>query len=101
LVEYKTESYVLFTGLMESIHQEALENLFHLATGTKKFISQMQDSPATSPHNGRRNKPSLALNFKGDLGRSTPEAGAAKTQRNSPCPCDSGKKYKQCCGRPV
>jgi preprotein translocase subunit SecA len=29
----------------------------------------------------------------------TPETGGKKVARNDPCPCGSGKKYKQCCGK--
>ena len=101
LVEYKNESYELFTSLMESIHREALGNLFHSATGLEKFLRQIRDSPATPPRDGRGNNAGLALNFQRESGGNPQEPGTSRPSRNSPCPCGSGKKYKQCCGRSV
>ena len=101
LVEYKTESYVLFSDLMESIHQQALENLFSSATGLEKFLRQMQGSPLTMLHDAEKSSPQITLNFQSEPGGKAPKNPAEKTQRNSPCPCGSGKKYKQCCGKPI
>ncbi len=99
LVEYKNESYVLFTGLMESIHREALQNLFQSASGLGRFVRQMRDSAGTPPRDGDPHNPRLELNLQSEPGGSSPEPGASRPRRNSPCPCGSGKKYKQCCGR--
>lgn len=100
LVEYKNEAYILFNGLMEHIHRMALQNLFRNATGLGNYLRQMRESPETLSHGGGRKSPQITLNFPtgatGDAGATRAE----KPRRNSPCPCGSGKKYKQCCGKP-
>ncbi len=101
LVEYKNESYVQFSALMESIHRQALGNLFHLVGDLEKFLSQMRDSPGVPLPSGQEKNSSLALNFKREPGGNSKESELEKTPRNSPCPCESGKKYKQCCGKSV
>lgn len=98
LVEYKNEAYELFSNLMESIHREALQNLFRSASGLENFLRQLRDSP---PRDGAGNRPQFALNFQREPGGSAPEPGAGTPGRNSPCPCGSGKKSKQCCGKPA
>ncbi len=92
LVEYKNEAYVLFTGLMESLHREALQNLFRSAIGLGAYLRQMRDAPEALSHGIEGKSPQITLNF-----QSTP--AAEKPGRNSPCPCGSGKKFKQCCGK--
>ncbi|MES2658599.1 MAG: preprotein translocase subunit SecA [Verrucomicrobiota bacterium] len=86
LVEYKNEGYELFVNLMDTIRQEALQNLFRSAAGLGAFLAQLQsDSPADS---------TLKLNL--------PERKSQSTEvpsRNAACTCGSGKKFKQCCGR--
>ena len=101
LVEYKNEAYVLFTGLMEHIHRKALQNLFRTAIGIGTYLKQMRDAPETLTQGGGMAKsPRLALNFPPQAPPESPASAAEKPRRNSPCPCGSGKKYKQCCGKP-
>ncbi|MES2476912.1 MAG: preprotein translocase subunit SecA [Verrucomicrobiota bacterium] len=87
LVEYKNEGYDLFVTLMEEIKREALQNLFRAAAGLESFLTQLRNAPAVE------NAPTL--NF--------PERSAAAPTgavgRNDACPCGSGRKFKQCCGR--
>jgi preprotein translocase subunit SecA len=84
LVEYKNEGYELFVTLMDAIKQDALQNLFRSAAGLKAFLAQL--------HSGTATEGTLKLNL--------PERKPAGTPgRNDACTCDSGKKFKQCCGR--
>jgi preprotein translocase subunit SecA len=87
LVEYKNEAYELFTSLMDEIRQQALQNLFRAAAGLGAFLAQQHhpDPPPTP----------LTLN----LPASPPPRTIQAPGRNATCPCGSGKKYKQCCGR--
>ena len=121
LIEYKTEAYDLFVQLMGSIDQEALQNLFRSAANLEAFLRQLQEMPqelhgpeeAEPPHYEYENLAST-----GSSGNIDPEAlpaGGATVHlnlpkrrpsfdietsgRNAPCPCGSGKKFKQCCGR--
>lgn len=87
LVEYKNEAYGLFISLMDEIRQDAFENLFRAAVGIRGFLAQHHHpEPPSTP---------LTLN----LPSSTQPRAAQAPGRNATCPCGSGKKYKQCCGR--
>ena len=105
LVEYKNEAFDMFTELMENIRGEILSNLFRGTTNLQafdKFLGSLpfnllhQDpeamaaKPASAEPEGAEPPAKIELPFK----REMPKAG-----RNDPCPCGSGKKFKNCCGR--
>jgi preprotein translocase subunit SecA len=87
LVEYKNEAYGLFISLMDEIRQDAFRNLFRAAVGIRAFLAQ--------PHLPEPPPTPLTLN----LPSSTQPRTAQAPGRNATCPCGSGKKFKQCCGR--
>ena len=96
LVEYKRESFSMFEEMMADFHKEALTLLFR---------AQVQTADETRRRTPQRTvhayKPAAIT------GGKTTEAGRQaqfrrtkkKIGRNDPCPCGSGKKYKNCCGR--
>jgi preprotein translocase subunit SecA len=119
LVEYKAEAYDMFTELMANIKNEVLHNLFRSTSNLQAFENFLATlpqflmrehaptSPTATPDRVRQPQPVGALagvegngdgagEVKLDLPvrRSIPKVG-----RNEPCPCGSGKKYKNCCGR--
>ncbi|MGA3172440.1 MAG: preprotein translocase subunit SecA [Chthoniobacteraceae bacterium] len=114
LIEYKNEAYEMFVELMTNIKNEVLNNLFRSTSNLMAFetflknlparLSQQQNDPnANKPAAVRPNQPTPATQAlepasEDKIGipvrKQTPKAG-----RNSPCPCGSGKKYKNCCGR--
>ncbi len=119
LVEYKAEAYEMFTELMANIKNEVLHNLFRSTSNLQAFENFLATlpqflmrehaptSPTATPDRIRQPQPVGALagvegngdgagEVKLDLPvrRSMPKVG-----RNEPCPCGSGKKYKNCCGR--
>lgn len=115
LVEYKNEAYTLFVGLMDSIDNEVLNNLFRSTTNLEKFEQFMHNLPfqlsgkEPPPGIGQDN---IAVTGSGQAGAGQGEGGdgglklnlprrrpTIKTGRNEPCPCGSGKKFKSCCGR--
>jgi len=115
LVEYKNEAYVMFSELMESIKTEVLSNLFRSTTNLQAFESLIGSLPQNLIHAappGLATEPQPAMAGGPDP---TTEQGGPKTEkkkmelplrrempkvgRNEPCPCGSGKKYKNCCGR--
>jgi len=112
LVEYKNEAYKLFVSLMASIDEETLHNLFRFTTrmdsilegqpqetsgGTEDAMSS--DNVASSGSSGDIPSTAAAPN-EGNLKLNLPKRRPiAKTGRNEPCTCGSGKKFKQCCGR--
>jgi preprotein translocase subunit SecA len=118
LIEYKNEAYNLFVTLMDAIKQEALQNLFRSAANLEAFLKQLHSAPqqlhggeealtrdniGSSGSSGNLD-PSLAPSPEGtqlklNLPKRKPSFSIETTGRNAPCPCGSGKKYKNCCGR--
>jgi len=118
LIEYKNEAYNLFVTLMDSIKQEALQNLFRSAANLEAFLKQLHSAPQQL-HGGEETltrdnigmsgssgdiDPSMAPSPEGtqlklNLPKRKPSFSIESAGRNAPCPCGSGKKYKQCCGR--
>jgi preprotein translocase subunit SecA len=120
LIEYKTEAFDMFVELMSNIKNEVLHNLFRstsnlqafenfLATLPQFLLKEQAPTSATStgPVPGRHGDRAPAgdgVSSNGDgselkldlapVRRDTPKVG-----RNEPCPCGSGKKFKNCCGR--
>lgn len=110
LVEYKNDGYAMFVELMESIKSEVLNNLFRSTTNLKAFEKLLGSLPQNLLHNMLDRDITLAGQAADDAGdddedepvqtlelptrRDMPKVG-----RNDPCPCGSGKKYKNCCGR--
>jgi preprotein translocase subunit SecA len=120
LIEYKTEAYEMFVELMANIKNEVLHNLFRstsnlqafenfLATLPQFLLREHAPTAPTANAPAARRQPAHALagaaiaengdgaeEVKLDLPvrRAMPKVG-----RNEPCPCGSGKKYKNCCGR--
>jgi preprotein translocase subunit SecA len=120
LIEYKTEAYDMFVELMANIKNEVLHNLFRSTSNLQAFENFLaslpqfllrEDAPTAPAANAsarvRQPQPVGALAgvaMDGDgagevsidlpVRRSLPKVG-----RNDPCPCGSGKKFKNCCGR--
>jgi preprotein translocase subunit SecA len=121
LVEYKAEAFEMFSQLMASIKSEVLSNLFRSTTNLMAFeqflatlpFSTTSDLPgaprtAPAPRGPLPRKENLGFpqresddNGNGELELVLPSVrrDAPKVGRNDPCPCGSGKKYKNCCGR--
>ena len=120
LIEYKTEAYEMFVDLMANIKNEVLHNLFRSTSNLQAFENFLSTLPqfllrehaptsptATGPVPGRqgeRMSSTVAGNGDGDgaelkLDLAPVRRGVPKVGRNEPCPCGSGKKFKNCCGR--
>ena len=102
-IEYKREAYGMFQNMMASIREELTDLLFkikiekgvphpaHRVWNTEIFV--YQDSSLLD----RRPQPQVTSAAKER--RMEPIRVGTKVGRNQPCPCGSGKKYKQCCGK--
>ncbi|MCW1883500.1 preprotein translocase subunit SecA [Luteolibacter flavescens] len=112
LVEYKVEAYELFSQLMASIELEALQNLFRSAGNLEGILRQLHGIPQQLQGGEEPGSRSTALFQESDSGeikinlpkRRPPsfnigDTSSESTNRNAPCPCGSGKKFKQCCGK--
>jgi preprotein translocase subunit SecA len=91
LVEYKTEGFALFQGMIKAIKEEFLRYLFHIEVGVEPQLKE-EKVPILIGSEGREALQSVSS-------RRKKTGKKKKIGRNDPCPCGSGKKYKKCCGR--
>ena len=85
LVEYKMSGYEMFDEMTQNIKEETVRILFHVHVEQKVEREQVAKVTGT-------NKDDSA-------GKSPTKRMEAKVYPNDPCPCGSGKKYKQCHGK--
>ena len=85
LVEYKMAGFDMFDDMISSIQEDTIRLLYHVQVEQKVEREQVAKVTGTN---------------KDDTAQNTPKKREhAKVYPNDPCPCGSGKKYKQCCGR--
>lgn len=84
LVEYKLNGYEMFDAMTANIQEDTVRLLMHVRIEQKVEREQVAKVTGTN---------------KDDSVQKGPVKKDAKIYPNSPCPCGSGKKYKQCCGR--
>lgn len=96
LIEYKKEAYDLFNKMMFEIQGDTVKHLFRTKFGVQ--IMNMQDDEVIETDLARAAEEFHPSEEVEDSIRH-PERRDNKIGRNDPCPCGSGKKYKQCCGR--
>lgn len=97
LIEYKKEAYDLFNKMMFEIQGETVKHLFRTKFGVQ--IVNMQDETVIETDLARAAEQFHPSEEVEDAIRQQPERHDNKIGRNDPCPCGSGKKYKQCCGK--
>ena len=85
LVEYKLSGYEMFDSMTDSIREDTVKLLFHVRVEQKVEREQVAKVTGTNKDDSVQKGPVKREN--------------AKVYPNDPCPCGSGKKYKQCCGR--
>ena len=112
LVEYKKESYNLFLELVERIKFDSVKVLFNVVfTSSKtqaieqnaqekneKLLQSAVETGANEDNLGQAQRFKNGANA-GKNGNAAFTSGVKKVPRNSPCPCGSGKKYKECHGK--
>lgn len=84
-VEYKMLGYDMFGEMTKSITADTVRALFHVRIEQKVEREQVAKATGT-------NKDESSV-------RAPKKREEKKVYPNDPCPCGSGKKYKQCCGR--
>jgi preprotein translocase subunit SecA len=85
LVEYKMNGYEMFDEMTKAIKEETVRLLFHVHVEEKVEREQVAKVTGTNKDDSSQPK--------------TIRRKTAKVYPNDPCPCGSGKKYKNCCGR--
>ena len=103
LIEYKNEAYDMFVELMGNIKNEVLHNLFRSTSNLQAFEQFMANLPQHLLHpegGGESNILSGGAEQPAQPKATLPvRRDNVKVNRNDPCPCGSGRKYKSCCGR--
>ena len=94
LVEYKKESYNLFMELVNRLKTESVKTLQVVRFKSREEQEEQARMMLEASQNAE-NEP-LSYNNQGEEENFTPEK---KIPRNAPCPCGSGKKYKDCHGK--
>ena len=94
LVEYKKESYNMFIELISSIKYEIIRILFSVQLRDEEEARREQEALERLKNEMEASVEDISLN-----NEEKKPAVEKKIARNSPCPCGSGKKYKQCCGQ--
>ncbi|MGD0410777.1 MAG: preprotein translocase subunit SecA [Verrucomicrobiota bacterium] len=125
LVEYQAEAYKVFEELMTSIKTEICHNIFRSASSlmahsqfqsrvprrtthqqVSSFGTGQPEAPTATASTGGKNPSDMvteATEYVSKqaqaLAKAKPVRTGPKVGRNDPCPCGSGRKYKQCCGK--
>ncbi|MDR2905648.1 MAG: preprotein translocase subunit SecA [Helicobacteraceae bacterium] len=101
LVEYKKESFMLFNELTAGIKSAIIKTLYSIrfrATDEQEALERMRAQMEAAAENVRLKHEASALSGTDDVKQNAPLI-EKKIPRNDPCPCGSGKKYKNCCGQ--
>ncbi len=98
-VVYKLESYNLFAAMLESLNQDVLSFLLRAFIPLRD--QQPQRAVQTKPDMSRLQARHSDLVTNGEQKANTPVKADQKIGRNDPCPCGSGKKYKNCHGKGI
>ncbi len=85
LVEYKMSGYDMFDGMTANIQEDTVKLLLHVKVEQKVEREQVAKVTGTNKDDS--------------LAKAPVKRAESKVYPNDPCPCGSGKKYKQCCGR--
>lgn len=105
LVEYKTEAFKLFVDLLDQIRNDVVSFAFRffpqapeeVQNKNRRQVGRIVESKQSAQNIGLQNsKPSETS---APAGKPQPVQVGEKVGRNDPCPCGSGKKYKNCHGR--
>jgi len=114
LLEYKAEAFKIFDELMVNVKTEICHNVFRSASSLMAFENFLRNAPQQTLHqttsafgggapaaDGKKASDvvSEAANAAEAQARAKPVRTGPKVGRNDPCPCGSGKKYKNCCGK--
>ena len=85
VVEYKMSAFDMFNNMISAIQEDTLRMLYHVHVEQKLEREQVAKVTGTNKDDSSVKKPIQRKEI--------------KVYPNDPCPCGSGKKYKQCCGR--
>ncbi|MGB4657653.1 MAG: preprotein translocase subunit SecA [Mobilitalea sp.] len=85
IVEYKFQGFEMFDAMIDTIREDTIKLLLHVRVEQKVEREQVAKVTGTNRDDSIANAPIKRV--------------TKKIMPNDPCPCGSGRKYKQCCGR--
>ncbi len=102
--EYKRESFELFSDMLDRIKQDVVKVVLTVQVRSEQDVQAVEEAPPVSNVRYQHADYDEALGAAADADAPPPPPapfvrGGEKVGRNDPCPCGSGKKYKQCHGR--
>ncbi len=92
VTEYRIQGAELFDGMVADIRQNTVRTILSIVPRQQPISRVQVANPITAGFEGGAQKKKVVR-------KNTPASGGAVISRNSPCPCGSGKKYKNCCMR--
>jgi preprotein translocase subunit SecA len=113
LIEYKVEGFTMFDELMVNVKTQICRNVFSSASSLTALQNFMRAAPKETRHDSpsafggppptenKSNASDIVSKAADDVSqkKQKPIRTGPKVGRNDPCPCGSGKKYKNCCGQ--
>jgi len=120
LIEYKAEAFKIFEELMVNIKTEICHNIFRSASSLMAFENFLRNMPKSTTHQAASafggaapaaaqppaartaSQPAasdIVSEAAAAVEKARPVRSGPKVGRNDPCPCNSGKKFKHCCGK--
>ena len=106
LVEYKSESFKLFVTLLEELRDEIISFCFKFFPKEPEQVAEQRPDPTQRMRTVKDSATNMGIrgaaaqeNEGAKRGKQKPVRVEEKVGRNDPCPCGSGKKYKQCHGK--
>ncbi len=104
--EYRIEGFDMFDTMVDAIREETVYMLFHIRVESKVEQREVKNVQANVDADGNpvasNAAPQRRMNTNTNAGEAQmPVRVEKKVGRNEPCPCGSGKKYKNCCGKNV
>ena len=100
--EYKRESFELFSTMLEALKVEVITILSRVQVKAESDVEKVEEQRRKAedvPKHYEHEETSATGQPEQAAGAQTQMREGRKVGRNDPCPCGSGKKYKQCCGK--
>ncbi len=97
--EYKREAFELFSMMLDVIKREVIQVLMNVEIRSEAEIEPVQAAPVDVQYHHADYEEALSQSASDEKGETPMVRTGKKVGRNDPCPCGSGKKYKQCHGQ--
>jgi preprotein translocase subunit SecA len=99
--EYKRESFELFSAMLENLKTDVVGILAKVQVRAEEDVEKVEEQHRRSEQAPREYQHEEAEHVGGEVPEGAVVASRTepKVGRNEPCPCQSGKKFKQCCGK--